>query len=496
MKLKVLCSAAALGTLIGCAAVGPDYAGPPPSTADTVSSWPSAAGGEDAGPTMVADEPAQTWWHQIDDDALDALMSVAVTANYDLRIAAANVEAARAILTRQDTRRRPTIDVGGTVEERRNSSALFVGGNSNNRLATTTSGVFAADLSWEVDLFGRVRRSIEAATANLGSLQAVRNGVMVSVLASVARAYVDLRGSQLRLDVARRNVAVQQQTLDLVEVLLNEGAATELDAARARTQLLTSTARIPALDARSRAAVNRLTTLTGRAPGALDENVGAWKPLPELAQLPDFIAVGSPADLIRRRPDISAAERALAAASARIGIATADLFPSVSFGANVGIGAAPLSGLIDAGAPFFALGPSVTWNVFDRAGIYANIRQADSNAAANLARYEATVTTALEEVDTAISAYRNERLVRRQLGNALGSSRLAANLARLRYREGVEDFLDVLDAERNLLIVEDQLAVSGIRVAQNLVDIHLALGGGWQALTPAAHTPYDPESAR
>jgi multidrug efflux system outer membrane protein len=289
---------------------------------------------------------------------------------------------------------------------------------------------------------------------------------------------------------------VQQQTLALVEVLLNEGAATELDAARARTQLLTSTARIPALDARSRAAVNRLTTLTGRAPGALDDNVGAWKPLPELAQLPDFIAVGSPADLIRRRPDISAAERALAAASARIGIATADLFPSVSFGANVGIGAAPLSGLIDAGAPFFALGPSVTWNVFDRAGIYANIRQADSNAAANLARYEATVTTALEEVDTAISAYRNERLVRRQLGNALGSSRLAANLARLRYREGVEDFLDVLDAERNLLIVEDQLAVSGIRVAQNLVDIHLALGGGWQALTPAAHTPYDPESAR
>jgi outer membrane protein, multidrug efflux system len=193
---------------------------------------------------------------------------------------------------------------------------------------------------------------------------------------------------------------------------------------------------------------------------------------------------------MRRRPDIEAAERALAATAARIGVATADLFPTVSFGASVGTGAAPLSGLIDAGAPFFALGPSITWNVFDRAGIYANIAQADSNAAANLARYEATVTRALEEVDTAISAYRNERLVRLQLSEAVGSSRLAANLARLRYREGVEDFLDVLDAERNLLIVEDQLAVSGIRVAQNLVDIHLALGGGWQALTPAAHQPY------
>jgi len=320
--------------------------------------------------------------------------------------------------------------------------------------------------------------------------------VTVSVLAAVARAYVDLRGSQLRLDVAHRNVAVQEQTLALVNILLTEGAATELDLARARTQLLTSRARIPALEARSRASANRLTTLTARPPGALDATVGAWQPLPELARLPEFVAVGSPADLLRRRPDIEAAERALAAASARIGVATADLFPTVSFGASVGVSAVPLSNIIDAGAPFFSLGPSITWNVFNRGAIYASISQADSNAAANLARYEATVTRALEEVDTAISAYRNQRLVRMQLSEALESSRLAANLARLRYREGVEDFLDVLDAERNLLVVEDQLAVSGIRVAQNLVDIHLALGGGWQVIVAPAHRPYDPRSAR
>ncbi|MFT4584154.1 MAG: multidrug efflux system outer membrane protein [Gammaproteobacteria bacterium] len=489
MNFRFILLAIVIGALIGCAAVGPNYSGPPPSNAELIANWPSAAG-ENAGPAIVAEEPAQTWWHQIDDAALDELMSSAVTANYDLRIAAANIEAARAILASVSTQRRPSVDVGATLEERRNSSALTVITDSHDALPGTSRGLFGANLSWEIDLFGRVRRSIEAASAELGSLEAVRNGVMVSVLAAVARAYVDLRGSQLRLDVARQNVAVQEQTLQLVDVLLEEGAATELDAARARTQLLTSRARIPSLDARARAAVNRLTTLTGQAPGALDVTVGAWQPLPELAKLPDFVAVGSPADLMRRRPDIEAAERALAATSARIGVATADLFPTVSFGASVGTGAAPLSGLIDAGAPFFALGPSITWNVFDRAGIYANIAQADSNAAANLARYEATVTRALEEVDTAISAYRNERLVRLQLSEAVGSSRLAANLARLRYREGVEDFLDVLDAERNLLIVEDQLAVSGIRVAQNLVDIHLALGGGWQALTPAAHQPY------
>ena len=495
MTLRFVVLAMIAGALAACAAVGPDYGGPPATTAHTASDWPSAVA-QDNGPAMVADEPPQAWWRQLDDPALDELITTAVGANYDLRIAAANVEAARAILAGVTTRRAPTVDVGGTLEERRDSSALNVATDPDDRLPSTSSGAFGADLSWEIDLFGRVRRSIEAAAADLGSLEAVRNGVMVSVLAAVARAYVDLRGSQLRLDVARRNVAVQEQTLELVEVLLAEGAATELDAARARTQLLTSRARIPALDARARAAVNRLTTLTAQAPGALDATVAAWQPIPELAKLPEFIAVGSPVELLRRRPDIAAAERALAAASAKIGVATAALFPTVSFGAGVGVGAAPLSGLIDAGAPFFALGPSITWNVFDRAAIYANIRQADSTAAANLARYEGIVTRALEEVDTAISAYRNERLVRHQLNEAVGSSRLAAELARLRYREGVEDFLDVLDAQRNLLIVEDQRAVSGIRLAQNLIDIHLALGGGWDAVAPPPHRPYDLRSVK
>jgi len=484
-----------VAVLTGCAAVGPDYAGPPASNADATPQWPSAVQA-DSETTVVADEPPAAWWRQLNDPALDDLMTAAVAANYDLRIASANVEAARAILARVTTRRAPTINVGGTVEERREPSALNVTADPNDRLPGTSSGVFGADLSWEIDLFGRVRRSIEAASADLGSLEAVRNDVMVSVLGAVARAYVDLRGTQVRLDVARRNVAVQKETLGLVDVLLAEGAATELDVARARTQLLTSRARIPALDARARAAVNRLTTLSAQAPGALDSTVAAWRPIPEIVKLPEFVAVGSPVDLLRRRPDISAAERTLAAASARIGIATADLFPTVSFGASVGAGASPLSGLIDAGAPFFALGPSITWNVFDRSAIYANISLADSSAAANLARYEATVTRALEEVDTSISAYRNERLVQMQLDDAVDSSRVAADLARLRYREGVEDFLDVLDAQRSVLVIEDQRAVSGIRLAQNLIDIHLALGGGWNVLSQPAHRPYDQRSAR
>lgn len=473
----------AFALLGGCAAVGPDYDGPPPTTVEDVAAWPT--GGAEG---VTSSEPAERWWQSLGDADLDALIEAAMAANYDLRIAVANVEAARAVLDAVDTRKRPRVDFNASVQERRDSSALIVIADSDNRFPTVSRGSFGLDLSWEVDLFGRVRRSIEAAAAELGSLEAVRNGVMVAVLAQVARAYVDLRGAQSRLEVAARNVDVQRQTLDLVSLLTREGAATELDIARARTLLLTSESTIPSLRAAARAALNRLTTLTGRAPGALGDSLGTGGALPGM---PDFVAAGAPADLLRRRPDVRAAERALAAASARIGVATADLFPTVTFGANVGVGSAPLSGLSAAGAPFFGAGPQLNWNLFDRSAIWARIRQVDSAAAVAMARYEATVTTALEEVDTALNAWTNERERRARLAAARDASRDAWRLAQLRYREGVEDFLTVLDAERSLLAIEDQLAVSEIALAQRLVDIHLALGGGWETATAPPHLPYD-----
>jgi multidrug efflux system outer membrane protein len=461
--------------LVGCQAVGPEYPGPPTSTADTAATYPSAL------PAAAADiatgESPEQWWQQLADAELNTLIDQAVHANYDLQIAAANVEAARAVLTQFTTRRAPTIDANGVVQGRRDAHALLPRGDVDDRLPTTISSTFGFDLAWEIDLFGRVRRSIEAATADLGSVAALRHDVLTSVLAGVARAYVDLRGNQARIDVAERNVTVQQQTLDLVTLLNREGAATDLDVARARTQLLASQATIPRLQAAVTTALNRLTTFTAQAPGALSGRLAARQPLPAM---PAFVAVGTPAELLRRRPDIQVAERALAGASARIGVATADLFPTVSFGAQAGLGAAHLSNLVASGAPFFALGPSITWNLFDREATYARIRAADSNATAAVARYQATVTGALEEVDSAISAYRNERQRRTQLAAALESSREASALARLRYREGIEDFLTVLDAERNLLQIEDQLAQSDIAVAQYLIDIHLALGGGWE----------------
>ena len=269
--------------------------------------------------------------------------------------------------------------------------------------------------------------------------------------------------------------------------LNKEGAATELDVARARTQLLTSQSTIPVQRAVARAALNRLTTLISQAPGALDAQLTASRPLPTL---PALVAIGQPADLLRRRPDIQAAERALAAASARIGVATADLFPTVSLIGGAGVSASPLGNLAAAGAPFFTFGPALRWNIFDRDAIYARIAQADSTAAAGVARYQATVTHALEEVDSAVSGYGNERERQAQLVAAVAASRDAAQLAELRFKEGAEDFLTVLDAERSLLQLEDQQAVSAINVAQRLVDIHRALGGGWQNATLPASQAY------
>lgn len=480
MSMRLLAAGVYLGLLAGCAAVGPDYAGPPASTADGVGGFPSSAAAEQR---VVTDAPPATWWRELKDPRLDALMDAALGANYDLRIALANVEAARAALDIQDTRRRPSVDANATVEEARNPSALIQQLDPETELPSATRGSFSLDLSWEVDLFGRVRRSIEAATADLGSLEAVRNGVITSVLGRVARAYIDLRGAQTRLDVAERNVEVRRQTLELVMLLNAEGAATELDVARARTQLLTSQAIVPSLQADATTALNRLSALTAKPPGSWSAELADRAPLPEV---PAFVALGTPADLLRRRPDIQAAERALAAATARIGIATADLFPSVSFGARLGVAAQPLSSLDAAGAPFFALGPSVSWNLFDREATYALIRQQDAAAAADMARYEAAVTNALEEVDSAVNAWLNERDRRTQLQAARDASHAAWQLAQVRYKEGVEDFLTVLEAQRSLLLIDDQLAQSQIDFAQKLIDIYLALGGGWETVAPAA----------
>ena len=465
---RLLLTAVALA-MAGCT-VGPNFMGAS-SSDQAVPSFPTLA----AGGPLIPTEPPALWWSQLRDPQLDALIERALAANYDVRVAVANLEAARSVLAQTQTQLLPTVNATGNIQESRLQIAAQ---QPTDRVAPTrTATSLGLDLSWELDLFGRVRRSVEAAEADIGQAEELRNDTLTVVASDTARAYVDLRGAQLRLDVARRNAENQQRTFGLTRTLRDAGRATDLDIARAQAQLTNTLATIPPLEAAVTSARNRLSTLTATPLGALVRELEATKPVPEV---PAFVAAGDPAGLIRRRPDIRAAERALAASSARIGVATADLFPRVNLLGSIGLAATDPSRLLTGGAFGFGIGPSLTWNIFDREAIYARIRQSDATADANLARYQKTVSSALQEADTALANYVRELDRRLQLRAAADASRRAADLANQRYEAGVENFLTVLDAQRTLLQAEDALAQSDIQIAQNLIGVFKALGGGWE----------------
>lgn len=469
------------GLTLGLAAcsVGPNFLRAPAVTEPPA--FPALA---DAGP-LTATEPPGEWWTRLNDPQLDRLIGRSLAANYDVRVALANLESARAVLAQTETQLLPTVDARGQIQESRQQPAALQPGARSAPTRTATS--LGLNLTWELDLFGRVRRLVEAAEADAAQAEALRNDVLTAVAADVARAYIDLRGNQLRLDVASRNAANQLSTYDLTRTLRDAGRGTDLDIARARSQLDNTLATIPPLQAGIVSARNRLSTLTATPLGALTEELALPKPLPTV---PPFVAAGDPAGLIRRRPDIRAAERALAAASARIGVATADLFPRIQLLGNIGIAATDPTALGTGGAFGFGIGPSLSWNIFDREAIYARIRQSDAAADANMARYEKTVAGSLEEADSALTAYARELERERRLAAAAEASRQAASLARLRYDAGTEAFLTVLDAERTLLGAEDQLAVSDIQIARNLINVYKALGGGWESPPATAAQRY------
>jgi len=286
-----------------------------------------------------------------------------------------------------------------------------------------------------------------------------------------------MRGEQNQLAVARENAQNQQETLDLTVSKFNAGRATELDTARARAQLNATLAAIPPLEAAIKHSIYRLAVLAGQQPSALDSALAA-APMPTL---PGLVDIGSPADLLRRRPDIRAAERGLAAATARIGVNIADLFPRVTFNGNLGLSAQHLSGLGQAGTDVYSFGPQITWAALDLGHIRARILAARARADAQLAIYEKTVLTALEETEDALVDFGREQARRDYLRESARAAGEAMGLARQRYESGVADFLPVLDAERTQLDIQAQLAQSETRTATSLVAIYKALGGGWQA---------------
>ena len=449
--------------LTACA-IGPNYVKPDTRVSDQFGNFNAAA--------FTQDQTVTKFWSLFSDDLLDTLVSDALTANHDLRIALSRFNEARALRRQSKFDLFPTVTASGGYTKQRLTEEQAALLPSRNQ--TFYDAGF--DAIWELDLFGRVRRGIEASNAAAESAEASLRDAQVIVVAEVVRTYLELRGQQGRLAVARRNVENQRESLNLANVRLDAGRGTELDTSRAQAQLSTTLASISPLEAAVASSIHRLSVLTGRQPVELRDRLTEVRDLPAV---PAVTAIGNPTDLLRRRPDIRVAERNLASATARIGVAIGDLFPIVSFTGNVGYAAGRSGDLGNSGTDTFLIAPGITWAAFDLGRVRTRISGARARADGALAGYEKAVLGALEETETALvfHARAKERLT--YITAAADASASASRLARARYEGGISDFLQVLDAERTQLEAEDALAQSRTEVATSWVAVFKALGGAW-----------------
>ena len=426
-------------------------------------------------PAAVDGTPTEqsAYWRSLGDSTLDRLIAEVVRANLDVRSAAARVRGARAARSEAALDFVPTVTVGGGYTRQRLSSATFpiTGGGAFPDQDIWDAGF---DASWELDLFGRVRRSVQAQGALVGAAREDLRDVQVSLTSEVARTYFELRGAQERLGVARRNADNQRRTLQVTQQRLDAGRGTAFDTERARTNLGFTLASIPALEAQVASAQYQIGVLVGRPPATLAEELAQAVAVPAL---PSGVTVASPDSLIRRRPDVAAAERQVAAERAFVGAAKADYLPRVTVGGSAGYSAADLGGLGDDGSFRYAVGPVISWPALNLGRVKARVDASQARAAEAEAQYSQTVLRALQEVETGLVRYRTARTRVERIQDAATASARAAELARLRFEGGVADFLQVLDAERTQLDAEDQLAQAHTDAATSYAALYKALGG-------------------
>ena len=449
-------------TLSACA-VGPDYREPTmePARIDRASS-------EDFDRSRFQ----AAWWRQFEDPTLDALVSQALSENRELRIAFSRLRAARSIRDDDANDRFPTVTAGASAEYGEAQQPGFSEQRSN--IERYDLGL---DMAWELDLFGRIQRRIEASEAQTEAAEAELYQLQVSLIAELVNAYGELRGAQLRERIARENLGYQRNSHLLTEQLRDAGMGSELDVLRADARLAATEASLPQLQATQTRATNRIATLLGQRADQLSVDLSP-RDLPAVAKA---LPIGDPSELLRRRPDIRAAERQLAAATANVGVATADLFPRVSLSGFLGFIAGRGSQIGSSAAEAWGLAPSISWAAFDMGSVRARLRSAEADADGALAAYEQQVLLALEESENAFSDYARaqERLL--SLLRQSTASRAAAQQAEIRYREGTVDFLVLLDAERERLAAEDAQAQAEVELYRGVVALYKALGGGWQA---------------
>jgi NodT family efflux transporter outer membrane factor (OMF) lipoprotein len=461
---------------VGGCAVGPDYHRPP---AHAPVSWssPMANGLTN---TATADS---TWWKSFNDSELNSLIQRAAQSNLDLRVAEARLRRARAVRERSAADFMPAVDASASYARQLQSEnqpligALPLPANFPFEYNVYQAGF---DASWEIDLFGGKRRALEAATAEWEGTMEARNDAMVSLLAEVARTYVELRGGQLRMEIARRDLKLQDEALELTRARFQTGLTSELDVTRSAALLASIRARIPPLITGVRAAMYGMAVLLGQEPGELVTELSPSMPVPPT---PPEVPIGLPADLLRRRPDVRQAERQLAAETARIGVAKSDWFPKLSLTGDVGSESVTLAQAFKPGSLFWSLGPSLQWRALDFGRVRAEVRTQTAVQEAALATYEKVVLISLQEAENAVMTYAQEQNRHRELADEVAENRRSLDMAKSLYNAGRVNFLDVLDVRRSLYDSDDQLAVSDQAVSVDLIALYKALGGGWETLT-------------
>jgi len=468
---------AALLAVAGCM-VGPDYRRPdvpvPPAWGE------AAAAHATGGPSPT---PLSEWWLSLHDPLLDRLVERALEANLGVQEAEARVRAARALRSAAVADLLPTLNTGGGYSRFRNSANAP--GAPNGSLNGHVENLYQAgfDASWELDFFGGIRRSVEAADADVDASVEDLRDVLVTLLGEVANQYVAYRGAVQQQEIAESNVATQQATLELTRRRLAAGLASELDVVRAEAQVATTAAQIPTLETEESLATHRLTVLLDAPLEEVRAELAPAAPIPEAEP---SIPVGLPSELLRRRPDIRRVERQLASATARIGVATADLYPRVSLLGVAGLESFRTSDFFDPASKFYSLGPALLWPVFDGGKIRAEIAVEDARAQELLAAYRLSILGAIAEVEDALVALDREKKRGEELAAAVRANQRAATLARQLYGEGLTDFLSVLDAERSLFESQDAFVASERAATLDLVALYKALGGGWEAKQPKA----------
>jgi NodT family efflux transporter outer membrane factor (OMF) lipoprotein len=465
-------------TLAACA-VGPDYRRPDLDVPTAFTAGGSNSETGDAPALAAATASDAEFWKSFDDPMLDELIGAALGENHELRIALARYDEANALLRGAGFDRLPTVTASAGASNSRSSADQLPGMTRAERdTGSFNAGIVAR---WELDLFGRIRRNVESERASVAASAADLAAAQVAIVGEVARSYVELRGLQERLRVARSNAENQRETLRIVEARLDAGRGTEFDTSRVRAQLETTLARIPALAAEVKITLNRLSVLTGRSPGALDARLANVSALPGL---PPALDAGTPGALLRRRPDVTAAEARLHVSTARIGVATADLFPRFTLGGLIGTQAFDSGALFERDSETRLIALGVDWSFLDVGRVRSRIAAADADAAGALAGYEQTVLRALEETENALVRLGHARLEDRHLERAALDSARAAELARVRFDAGAVDLLDVLDAERTQLQAQDAFADARTRSVTAMVDVYKSLAGGWPTHEP------------